>query len=251
MRRYNEPHWYNIGRLNNRTHRKLLVVDGRVGFTGGVGIADQWLGNGQQPDEWRDTHFRIEGPAVAQLQAAFIDNWIQATGEVLHGHAYFPDLKSVGSHHAQVFTSSPGGGADSMQLLYLLSIAAATKTIRLSMSYFVPDNVAVDTFVEALKRGVKVQMILPVASRKSSRRTWRDHAALLTKPGRTARGGKNSSNTHPRSLTRNSNSWRNWLQPPYGSFWITGRRGRSGKVTARFTAGDCNSYGCMFPACSY
>lgn len=178
VRRYNKPHWYNIGRLNNRTHRKLLVVDGRVGFTGGVGIADQWLGNGQQPDEWRDTHFRVEGLAVGQLQAAFIDNWIQATGEVLDGRAYFPDLKSAGSHYAQVFTSSPGGGAESMQLMYLLSIAAAAKTIRLSMSYFVPDNVAVDTFVEALKRGVKVQMILPGEKidqevvRRASRAEW-------------------------------------------------------------------------------
>ena len=92
LRRYNKPRWYTIGRLNNRTHRKLLVVDGRVGFTGGVGIADKWLGNAQSPENWRDTHFRIEGPAVAHFQAAFLDNWTKATGEVLHGTPYFPPL---------------------------------------------------------------------------------------------------------------------------------------------------------------
>lgn len=161
IKRYNRPRWYSMGRFNNRTHRKLLVVDGRVGFTGGVGIADPWLGNGQGPDHWRDTHFRVEGPVVAQLQAAFLDNWMQTTGEVLHGEAYFPDLKRAGPHLAQMFTSSPGGGSESMQLMYLLSITAAAESIKISASYFVPDNVAVESFVAALKRGVKVQFILP------------------------------------------------------------------------------------------
>ncbi|HEU0200114.1 MAG TPA: phospholipase D-like domain-containing protein [Burkholderiaceae bacterium] len=178
IRRYNKPHWYTFGRLNNRTHRKLLVVDGRQGFTGGVGIADNWLGNAQSPDHWRDTHFKIEGPAVAQLQAAFLDNWMQVTGAVLHGKEYFPDLAEVGPHHAQMFMSSPGGGAESMQLMYLLSIGAATKSIRLSMSYFVPDDVAVRMLVEAVQRGVKVQFILPGEHtdthlvRRASRAEW-------------------------------------------------------------------------------
>jgi cardiolipin synthase A/B len=178
LRRYNKPRWYTIGRLNNRTHRKLLVVDGRVGFTGGVGIADKWLGDAQSPEHWRDTHFRIEGPAVAHFQAAFLDNWTKATGEVLHGTPYFPPLHPTGSQQAQMFISSPGGGAESMQLMYLLSIGAATRSIRLSMSYFVPDDVAIDSFVEALKRGVKVQLILPGGHidtevvRRASRATW-------------------------------------------------------------------------------
>ena len=178
VRRYNKPHWYNVGRLNNRTHRKLLVVDGKVGFTGGVGIADEWLGDGQQPDRWRDTHFRVVGPAAAQLQAAFLDNWIEVTGEVPHGAPYFPDLDPAGRHYAQMFTSSPGGGAESMQLMYLLSIAAAAKSIQLSMAYFVPDNVAVETFIEALRRGVKVQILLPgdkvdaEVVRQASRGEW-------------------------------------------------------------------------------
>jgi len=161
VHRYNPPHWYTLGRFNNRTHRKLLIIDGAVGFTGGVGIADQWTGNAQDPEHWRDTHFRIEGPAVAQVQAAFMDNWTQVTGKVLHGADYFPPLAAVGPHRAQVFTSSPGGGAESMQLMYLLSIAAARRSITLSASYFVPDGVEVKTFVRAMKRGVKLRIILP------------------------------------------------------------------------------------------
>ncbi|HEU5283033.1 MAG TPA: phospholipase D-like domain-containing protein [Burkholderiales bacterium] len=178
VRRYNKPRWYSLGRLNNRTHRKLLVVDGAVGFTGGVGIADVWLGDAQSPEQWRDTHFRLRGPAVGQLQAAFMDNWTQATGEVLHGAEYFPPLPPQGEHYAQVFLSSPGGGAESMQLMYLLSITAASKSIRLSMSYFVPDDVAINTFVAALERGVKVQIITPGGHidteivRKASRASW-------------------------------------------------------------------------------
>jgi len=176
--RYNQPRWYNLGRLNNRTHRKLLVVDGRIGFTGGVGIADQWAGNAQDPQHWRDTHFRIEGPVVAQMQAAFLDNWMEVTGTVRHGTEYFPPLQPAGDQQAQVFISSPGGGGESMQLMYLLSIAAAQKTITLSASYFVPDDVALATFTAALKRGVRVRMILPgphVDSdivRRASRARW-------------------------------------------------------------------------------
>jgi cardiolipin synthase len=178
VKRYNRPTWYSFGRLNNRTHRKLLIVDGRIGFTGGVGIADQWSGNAEDPDHWRDTHFRIEGPAVAQMQSAFHDNWVKVSGEVLHGADYYPALAPAGSHYAQMFTSSPGGGSESMQMMYLLSIAAAAKTIRLSASYFVPDELAVATFVTAIERGVKVQLILPGpvmdadVVRRASRAAW-------------------------------------------------------------------------------
>ena len=178
IRRYNRPHWYTMGRFNNRTRRKLLIVDGAVGFTGGVGIADEWSGHAQDPGHWRDTHFRIEGPAVAQMQTAFLDNWTEITGAVLHGEPYFPPLKGGGSHYAQVFTSSPTGGSASMQMMYLLSIAASARNIRLSASYFLPDKLAVDMFVAALKRGVKVQIILPgplidaSLVRRASRSTW-------------------------------------------------------------------------------
>ncbi|MGH8532535.1 MAG: phospholipase D-like domain-containing protein [Gammaproteobacteria bacterium] len=161
VRRYNPPRVPALGRMNNRTHRKLLVVDGRIGFTGGVGIADGWRGHAQDPQHWRDTHFRVEGPVVAQMQAAFLDNWIAVVGHVLHGPAYFPSIEPKGSHTAQVFTSAPGGGAESVQFMYLLSIAAAKSTVRASMAYFVPDNVAIKTFLAARKRGVRVQMIVP------------------------------------------------------------------------------------------
>jgi cardiolipin synthase len=164
--------------MNNRTHRKLLVVDGKVGFTGGAGIADEWAGNAQDPKHWRDTHFRIEGPAVAQMQAAFMENWIEATGQVLHGDAYFPPIEHRGRALAQLFVSSPGGGGESAQLLYLLAIVSAAKSIRMAASYFVPDNVEVEAFVAALKRGVKVQIILPgphadsETTRRASRADW-------------------------------------------------------------------------------
>ena len=158
---YNTPRWYNLHELNHRTHRKLLVVDGALGFIGGVGIADTWRGHAQDPQHWRDTHFKVEGPVVSQLQTAFVDNWLQGTGEALHDASYFPNLEQVGSQSAHVFTSSPGGGAESMQLMYLMSITAATTSIRLSASYFIPDNVAVNSLVAALRRGVRVQIILP------------------------------------------------------------------------------------------
>ncbi|MEO5701204.1 MAG: phospholipase D-like domain-containing protein [Casimicrobiaceae bacterium] len=178
VERYHEPRWYNLGRMNNRDHRKMLVVDGRMGFTGGVGIADKWTGHGQDPEHWRDTHFRAEGPVVAQMQAVFMDNWTKSTGKVLHGGAYFPSLAPVGDAAAQTFASSPGGGSESMHLMYLLAITAAEHTIHLSSSYFVPEELTSRALVDALKRGVKVQIITPGTDidtevvRKASRARW-------------------------------------------------------------------------------
>jgi cardiolipin synthase len=161
--RYHPPRWYTINRLNNRTHRKLLVVDGRIGFTGGVGIADKWSGHAQDKDHWRDNHYRVEGPVVAQMQAAFIDNWTKITGKVLHTEEYFPPQRAVGKQLAQIFQSSSEGGAESMQLMYLLSIATAGKTIDLAMAYFLPDEVAHSALLDALARGVRVRIIVPGA----------------------------------------------------------------------------------------
>ncbi len=161
VERYRPLHWYNIGRLNNRTHRKILVIDGRVGFTGGVGIADQWMGNAEDPDHWREEHFRIEGPAVAQLQAAFNDNWIKTTGEVLNGPDYFPPLEEVGQSPAHVFIASPASGSESMHLMYLLALAAAEETIDLAASYFVPDDLIMEAIIAARHRGVRVRLLLP------------------------------------------------------------------------------------------
>jgi len=178
VRRFHQLRWYNLGRMNNRTHRKVLVVDGRVGFTGGVGIADQWAGDALDPDHWRDTHFRAEGPVVAQMQAVFLDNWIKATGAVLHGPDYFPALKRAGSSPAQMFSSSRSGGSESMQLMYLLVITAAQRSIHLSTAYFVPDRLTLRTLADALRRGVKVQIIVPgehsdaESVRRASRARW-------------------------------------------------------------------------------
>ncbi len=178
IERYHPLHWYNLGRMNNRTHRKLLVVDGRIGFTGGVGIADQWSGNAEDPKHWRDSHYRLDGPAVAQMQAAFMDNWIKTSGKVLQGEAYFPQLESTGEALGQVFTSSPSGGGDSMQLMYLLSITAAERTIDLSAAYFVPDELTRKALRSALDRGVRLRIIVPgqhidaEVVRQASRSEW-------------------------------------------------------------------------------
>ena len=163
VRRYNPPRWTNLGHVNNRTHRKLMVVDGRIGFIGGVGIADSWRGHAQDADHWRDTHFEIRGPAVAQIQSAFLDNWLHTTGEVLHGDTWLPALERHGDALGQVFTASPRGGAKSMQLLYLMAVTAAAVSIDLSASYFLPDEVMVATLVAAARRGVRVRIIVPGA----------------------------------------------------------------------------------------
>lgn len=180
VERYHKPVWWKLARLNNRTHRKLLVVDGAIGFTGGVGIADQWRGNAQDAKHWRDTHFRIEGPVVGQIQAVFIDNWTKATGRVLDGIAYFPALKPSGPHAAQMFSSSPTGGSESMHLMYLMAIAAAKQSIHLSSSYFVPEELTVTALVAAARRGVKIHIITPGPHidsdvvRSASRSRWGD-----------------------------------------------------------------------------
>ena len=178
VQRFHPPHWSNLARLNNRTHRKLLVVDGRIGFTGGVGIATAWTGHAQDPAHWRDTHFQIGGPAVAQMQSVFLDNWVKVTGQALHGVAYFPPITEQGRMAAQMFSSSPSGGSESMQLMYLFSITAAAKSIDLAAAYFVPDELMGTALVNAMKRGVKVRIIVPGphidsdAVRSASRASW-------------------------------------------------------------------------------
>jgi cardiolipin synthase len=180
VRRFHEPKWYQLARLNNRTHRKLLIVDGNVGFTGGVGIADEWSGHAQDPMHWRDTHFRAEGPVVAQMQAVFMDNWVKVTGKVLHGSEYFPAIRDAGPSKGQMFSSSPEGGSESMRLMYLMAVTAATRSIELSSAYFVPDELTKRTLVEAAKRVVKVRFITPGEHmdadtvRRASRAGWGD-----------------------------------------------------------------------------
>jgi cardiolipin synthase len=177
VERYRPLHWYNLARMNNRTHRKLLVVDGTVGFTGGVGIGDPWQGHAQDPEHWRDIHFRIEGPVVAQVQAAFNDNWIKTTGQILNGADYFPSLPRAGEMDAHLFLSSPAGGSESMHLMYLMAIAAAEHSIDLDAAYFIPDELITKALVAARHRGVRIRVVTP------GKNTDSDAARMASKAG--------------------------------------------------------------------
>jgi cardiolipin synthase len=161
VERYHPLRWYRLGTLNNRTHRKVLIVDGKVGFTGGVGIADQWTGHAQDPDHWRDMHFLVEGPVVAQFQAAFLDNWIKTTGRVLTGDTYFPELAPAGEQKMHLFMSSPAGGSESMRLMYLMAITAAEHSIDIEAAYFIPDDLMSRELIKARTRGVRIRVLLP------------------------------------------------------------------------------------------
>jgi cardiolipin synthase len=147
--------------INRRTHRRILVVDGKLGFTGGVGIADVWDGNADSPDHWRDTMARIEGPAVAQMQSAFEDNWSEVTGDLLVGEEYFPELPAAGNVLASVVPSNPRPSSSASQTLYSVAISAAERTISLSNSYFVPNDDSVSLLLAASKRGVSVRILIP------------------------------------------------------------------------------------------
>lgn len=149
------------GRFNNRTHRKLLIIDGRIGFTGGAGIAGLWAGDVPPPRKLRDIHYRVEGPVVAQMQAAFLDNWLKTRGVLLHGPDFFPPLPARGSLTAQAFAHSPLAGGINMDLMYQLAIAASTKSVKMITPYFVPDRNLTHVLRSAARRGVDVEIIIP------------------------------------------------------------------------------------------
>lgn len=178
VERYRPIEWYHFARFNNRTHRKILVIDGRIGFTGGVGVADQWMGDAEDKDHWRDSHFEVTGPVVAQLQAAFLDNWLATHERVLHGDKYFPELESRGESLAQVFKSSPEEGSDSVRLMYLFALAHAKESIQIASAYFVPDDFVIEELIHAMMRGVSVEIIVPgkeidtEVTRSASRACW-------------------------------------------------------------------------------
>lgn len=169
--------WSTVDRVNNRTHRKLLIVDGRIGFTGGVGIGDEWNGDARTASEWRDNHYRLEGPAVSELQAAFAEHWIEATGELLMGDRFFPAIKPEGDQDAQIVVSSTHQ-RNVLHLMLLSALAAAEKNIRLGTPYFVPDAITRQQLLEARKRGVDIEIIVPGKStdarlvQKASRHFW-------------------------------------------------------------------------------
>jgi cardiolipin synthase len=161
--RFRPPKPYALRRVTNRTHRKLLIVDGRLGFTGGVGIAEEWTGNAEDPDHWRDTHVEVEGPVVRGLQGAFAENWLEATGRVLAGERYLPDLEPREGEGApmQVMRSSAGVGDTNAEALYFLAVSAAAETVDLTSAYFAPRPAFTRALTEAADRGVKLRLLVP------------------------------------------------------------------------------------------
>jgi cardiolipin synthase A/B len=176
---YNSPAWYRLTRLDNRTHRELLIVDGRIAFIGGAGVADQWLSGLHGKPCWRDTMVRVEGEAVPNLQATFAENWLAASGELLAGDAYFPKITCTSQTAAMVINSTPTvGGSTRARVLFQLLLASARRNISITTPYFLPDKSLTRELCGAIEeRGVKLRILVP--GRKS------DH--LLTRT--TSRGG--------------------------------------------------------------
>ena len=151
----------NLGRLNNRDHRKLMVIDGHIGYVGGFCIADEWLGNAQDKKHYRDTGLRILGPVVNRLQAVFAENWIEETGEVMAGDDFFPKPQSNGPSTGHVAYASPDGSISSVALLYYMAIKAARKEILIQNPYLLPDKDAIQALEDAVDRGVDVRIMVP------------------------------------------------------------------------------------------
>jgi cardiolipin synthase A/B len=174
--------WYNLTRYNNRTHRELLVVDGTIGFLGGAGIADHWFKSRRRKARWRDTMVRVEGRAVASMQAIFAENWVEASGELLTGTRYYPECESTGSASAMIIDSTPSAGRSTRaRMLFQTLIACAQRSIHITTPYFLPDRGARQAIVDAVqKRGVEVKIIVPgkhsdhLLTRRSSRRIYGD-----------------------------------------------------------------------------
>ena len=174
--KYHSLIWIDPRRYNHRTHRKLLIIDGKTAFVGGVGIADEWAGNADSPKHWRDNHYKVTGPVVAQLQSTFMSNWLATRGVILHGDDYLPPLSPTGSYQAQAIPSSSKN--ENLNLMYLLSIASAQKSLRIENAYFLPDDLIRKELISAAKRGVKVEIIVPGKHidqklvRAASKRHW-------------------------------------------------------------------------------
>ncbi len=149
---------YKIGR---RSHRKILVVDGRISFTGGFCIADQWLGDARNPDEWRDIMVRATGPVSAQMQAIFGENWTYTSGEILAGDKFYPRIEPAGDVPAQAVKMSHGDSSSLAEMLYILAIQSAKKSIHIQNAYFVPDAQICNALIQAAKRGVDVRVMVP------------------------------------------------------------------------------------------
>jgi cardiolipin synthase len=157
---FNPIDWYTLDRFNYRTHRKSLIVDGRIAYTGGAGIADHWRGCAQDPELWRDMQVRVEGPGAVPLQTGFAQNWLRTTGEMVSGPAFFPAIAAAGDVEVHTVLSSPSAGASPVRTLYYLAIASSRRSIYIANPYFVPDQVAIDALRAARGRGVDVQIIV-------------------------------------------------------------------------------------------
>jgi cardiolipin synthase A/B len=157
---FRPPKWYTLHKLNNRTHRKILVVDGRVGFTGGVGIAEEWTGNCEDPGHWRDTHVRVEGPAARDLLGGFLDNWAEATQSILSGPDHLPDLRGFEDGiQVQVTRSTAEKGSTDAEHLFYAAIACARERIWVTTSYFAPRRAFLEALCAASARGVDVRVV--------------------------------------------------------------------------------------------
>jgi cardiolipin synthase len=157
---FRPPRWWTLHKLNNRTHRKILVVDGTIGFTGGVGIAEEWTGNCEDPGHWRDTHVRVEGPVARDLLGGFLDNWVEATHSILTGRDHLPDVRGFEDGiQVQVTRSTAEKGSTDAEHLFYAAIACARERIWLTTAYFAPRRAFVDALCDAVRRGVEVRVL--------------------------------------------------------------------------------------------
>ena len=168
VRSFHPLRFSNLGRMNNRDHRKLVIIDGRIGYIGGFGFAKEWEGHAQDHDHWRDTAVRVSGPAVNRLQGAFCENWVEETGEVTAGEKYFPHLGAAGSTQAHVAYTSPTGSVSSVQVLYYVAISGARREVIIQNPYMLPDHEAVAALADAVKRGVDVKIMVPATGSTDS-----------------------------------------------------------------------------------
>jgi cardiolipin synthase len=158
---YCSPSWWNLGRFNSRTHRKLLIIDGRIGYTFGHGISDQWLGDGEDPDHWRDTAIRLEGPVVHGLQTVFAQNWVEETHTLPVCNDCFPRLEPAGESPAHVVSSAAGDAVSSVAMLYTVALACARREVLIQNPYFAPNPGVVELLAMLVRRGVRVRLMVP------------------------------------------------------------------------------------------
>jgi len=168
VRKFHPLRISNLGRINNRDHRKIMIIDGRIGFIGGFGLAKEWTGHAQDKDHWRDTGLRVAGPVINRMQSAFCENWIEETGEIPAGERYFPHIAPAGPTQVHLAFTSPTGSVSSVQVLYYLAINAARKEILIQNPYMLPDQDAIAAFAAAVRRGVDVRVMVPATSSTDS-----------------------------------------------------------------------------------